>query len=157
MSNIKFLCDQMLGNLSSWLRFFGFDTIYIKNYIEDDDLLEIAQKDNRIILTRDKELIIRSNKRKIKNIYVDNLDLDEQLITVLKDVKIDKKMILSRCSICNSLLDKIDKNKVQNKVPNKIFNNIDEFQICRNCDKVYWAGSHYDKIIKKIFKIEKLI
>lgn len=157
MYNIKFLCDQMLGNLSRWLRFFGFDTIYIKKYIDDKDLLEIAQKDNRIILTRDKELILRSNKRKIKNIYVDKLDLDDQLITVLKDIKIDKKMILSRCSICNSLLDKIDKIKVKNKIPDKIFNNINEFQICRSCDKIYWMGSHYDKIIKKIYKIERLI
>ena len=152
----KFLCDQMLGNLSKWLRFFGFDTIYIKFDIDDSDLLEMAQKENRIILTRDKELIVRSNKKKLKNMYIDNLTLDEQLTIILKDLKIDKKMILSRCSLCNSLLDKIDKIKVKNKIPNKIFNNNDDYQICRNCNKIYWMGSHYDKIIKKINKIGRI-
>ena len=157
MGSPKFLCDQMLGNLSRWLRFFGFDTIYVKTDIKDIDLLEIAQKDDRIILTRDKELIIRSNKRKLRNLYIDKLTLDEQLSIIFKDIKINKKTILSRCSICNSLLDKIEKKKVKNKVPNKIFNSIDEYQICINCNKIYWAGSHYDKILNKIYKIGGLI
>ena len=156
MSN-KFLCDQMLGNLARWLRFLGFDTIYVKNNIKDIDLLEMAYKENRIILTRDKELILRSKKRKLRNIYINNISLDEQLSIILKDIKTNKKTILSRCSICNTLLDKIKKKKVKNRVPNNIFNNMDEYQFCRYCNKIYWMGSHYDKIINKINRIESLI
>lgn len=152
---MKFLCDQMLGNLSRWLRFFGFDTYYIKTNIDDDELLNIAEKDNRIILTRDKELIIRAKKRKLGIIKIDTIDLDNQLKLVLKNIKIDNDKILSRCSICNTILRQIEKDDIKNRLPNKIYNNMNDFFFCKNCDKIYWMGSHYDKIINRIIKIKK--
>lgn len=152
---MKFLCDQMLGNLSRWLRFFGFDTYYIKIDIDDDELLNIAEKDNRIILTRDKELIIRAKKRKLGIIKIDSIDLDNQLKLVLKNIKIDNDKILSRCSICNTILRQIEKEDIKNRLPNKIYNNMNDFFFCKNCDKIYWMGSHYDKIINRIIKIKK--
>jgi uncharacterized protein with PIN domain len=152
---MKFLCDQMLGSLSNWLRFFGFDTVYIKNEIDDDALLNIAEKEGRVILTRDKELIIRANKKKLNVIDINTIDLDDQLRNVLRNIEIDKKIILSRCSICNSLLKKINKKEVKNRIPSKIYNSKDDYFYCEKCDKIYWMGSHYDKIIKKIFEIKK--
>ena len=151
---MKFLCDQMLGNLSRWLRFFGFDTYYIQSDIDDDELLKIAEKDNRIIITRDKELIIRANKRKLKIINIDSINLDVQIKRILKNAEINENKILSRCSICNTILKKIDKQDVKNKVPNKIYNNMNIFFFCELCDKTYWMGTHYDKIIKKIIEIK---
>ena len=153
---MKFLCDQMLGNLSSWLRFFGFDTVYIKDDIEDDILFNIAEKENRVILTRDKELIVRANKKNLKVIHINTTDLDEQLRNILRNVDINKKTILSRCSICNSSLKLIDKNEVRNRIPSKIYENMNDYMYCRKCDKIYWMGSHYDRIIKKIFDIKKI-
>jgi hypothetical protein len=145
----------MLGNLSRWLRFFGFDTYYIKKDIDDVQLLNIAEKENRILVTRDKELIIRAKKRNLKNIKIDTIDLDNQLKLVLKNIKIDKDKILSRCSICNEILNKICKEDIKERVPNKIFDNMYDFYICKKCDKIYWMGSHYDKIIKRINEIKK--
>jgi uncharacterized protein with PIN domain len=145
----------MLGSLSRWLRFLGFDTYYIKTDIDDDELLNIAEKDNRIILTRDKELIIRAKKRKVGIIKIDSIDLDNQLKLVLKNVKIDIDKILSRCSICNTILRQIEKEDVKNRLPNKIYNNMNDFFFCKHCDKLYWMGSHYDKIIHRIDKINK--
>jgi uncharacterized protein with PIN domain len=145
----------MLGNLSRWLRFFGFDTYYIKTDIDDDELLNIAEKDNRIIITRDKELIIRARKRKLKNIKIDTIDLDNQLKIIFKNIKIDNDKILSRCSICNNLLEKIGKEDVINRIPNKIYDNMDDFYLCKKCVKIYWMGSHYDKIINRINTIKK--
>jgi uncharacterized protein with PIN domain len=152
---MKFLCDQMLGDLSRWLRFFGFDTYYIKKDIDDVQLLNIAEEENRIILTRDKELIIRAKKRNLKNIKIDNIDLDNQLKLVLKNIKINSDKILSRCSICNNILKKICKENIKDRVPNKIYNTMFDFFICNNCDKIYWMGSHYDKIINRINEIKK--
>ena len=151
---MKFLCDQMLGNLSRWLRFFGFDTYYVKRDINDDELLKIAEKENYILITRDKDLIIRAKKRKLKIISIKSLNLDDQLKHVLKDIKIDENEILSKCSICNSKLIKINKQDFKDKIPIKIYNNMNDFYFCNFCDKIYWKGSHYDKIIKKIFTIK---
>ena len=63
---MKFLCDQMLGTLATWLRLFGFDTFYANAEMDDDELLKIAEKENRVLITRDKELIIRAKKKNIK-------------------------------------------------------------------------------------------
>ena len=153
---MKFLCDQMLGTLAKWLRIYGFDTFYADSEITDDELLDISEKENRCLITRDKELIIRSKKKNLETIQLNTTDLDEQLACVLKRVKIDKKKILSRCTLCNSVLKVIKKEEVKNKVPIKVFENNEKFWFCQKCDKIYWTGTHSDKMFKKIDLLEKM-
>ena len=152
---MKFLCDQMLGSLARWLRLFGFDTFYANSEINDDEVLKIAETENRVLITRDKELIIRAKKKKIQLIETSLVDLDEQLKQVIKNGDIDEKMILTRCSLCNTILDEIKKKDVKTKVPEKVYKNNDRFWFCSKCDKIYWMGSHYTKIQSKINKIKK--
>ena len=152
---MKFLCDQMLGTLATWLRLFGFDTFYANSEIDDDELLDIAKNENRILITRDKQLIIRAKKKNIQIIEIISIDLDEQLADILENVIIDEKMVLSRCSLCNTVLDEIKKDDVKNKISEKVFRNNDRFWYCSKCDKIYWMGSHYDKIQSKINEMKK--
>ena len=147
---MKFLVDQMLGTLAKWLRFCGIDTFYATQSIQDDELLEIAKKENRVLVTRDKELILRAQKRDIRVIPVFTRDLDEQLKKVLNRTTVDSTQILSRCSLCNTQLISIDKEQVKNKVPENVYQTNETFWICPECKKVYWCGSHYDKILQKI-------
>jgi uncharacterized protein with PIN domain len=151
---MKALCDQMLGSLARWLRLFGFDTFYANQDMDDGELLKIAKKEDRVIITRDKQLIARGRKEKLPVIEINTTDLDEQLNLVLKNVDIDQKAILSRCSVCNTILDEIKKSEVKGKVPTKIFENNEKFWFCSKCDKFYWMGSHYDKIKNKITQIK---
>jgi len=146
----------MFGTLAKWLRLFGFDTFYANSELEDEDLLQVARNENRVIVTRDKQLIARGKKEKLSIIEMNTTDLDEQLNLVLKNVDIDQKNVLSRCSLCNTVLNEIKKSEVKNKVPEKVFENNEKFWFCSKCDKVYWMGSHYDKIISKIDEIKKL-
>ena len=152
---MKFLCDQMLGTLAKWLRLFGFDTFYANAEMDDDELLEMAEKENRVLITRDKELIIRAKKKNIQIVEMTSIDLDEQLSVILKNVDVDEKTVLSRCSLCDTILNEIKRDDVKNKVPEKVFRNNDRFWFCSKCDKIYWRGSHYDKIQSKINKIKK--
>ena len=151
---MKFLCDQMLGSLSKWLRILGFDTYFANNKMTDNELLNIAFKENRVLISRDKELIIRGNKKKIKTIELFSKNLDDQLRDVFKNFTINNKNILSRCILCNTLLINIQKNMIKDKVPELIFENNEKFWFCKKCDKVYWMGSHYDKIKLKINEIK---
>jgi len=153
---MKILCDQMLGTLAKWLRILGFDTFYVNVKMSDEDLLNIAKGENRTIFTRDKELIIRGKKKNLNFIPIVTTELDLQLNQVLKHVNIDEKSILSRCTLCNTVLDKVEKNKVQGKIPSKVFENNEKFWFCSKCNKFYWMGSHYNKMINKIGKITKL-
>jgi len=153
---MKILCDQMLGTLAKWLRIMGFDTFYANAEMSDEDLLNIAKGENRTIFTRDKELIIRGKKKNLNVIAIETTDLDLQLNHALKHVNIDEKSILSRCTLCNTVLGAVEKNKVQEKVPSKVFENNEKFWFCSRCNKFYWMGSHYNEMINKIDKIKKL-
>ena len=149
---MKFLCDQMLGSLAKWLRLFGFDTFYATAEMDDDELIRVAKKEDRVVITRDKELMSKMKKQKLPIIELNITDVDEQLKIVLKDVSIDQKIVLSRCSVCNTILNEITKKDVKGKVPERVFENNDKFWFCSNCNKIYWMGTHYDKIINKIKK-----
>ncbi len=152
---MKLLCDQMLGTLATWLRILGFDTFYANDMITDGELLHIANNEKRTIISRDKELIIRGKKKNLTTIEVNTTDLDEQLYQVLKIISIDKKFVLSRCTLCNTILETRTKNSVEGKVPKKVFENNDKFWFCTTCNKYYWKGSHYEKIMHKIDEIKK--
>jgi uncharacterized protein with PIN domain len=147
---MKFLCDQMLGTLAKWLRIYGLDTLYATDDLDDNKLIEIAKKENRILITRDIQLIYKSRRENIKSIKVTEKNIDEQLNQVLKKFKIDKEFFLSRCLLCNSLVREVNKNDVKNKVPNRIFKNNENFWYCKKCDKIYWQGSHFKNMIQKI-------
>jgi uncharacterized protein with PIN domain len=153
---MKILCDQMLGTLAKWLRILGFDTFYANAEMSDEDLLNIAKGENRTIFTRDKELIMKGKKKNLNVISIETTDLDLQLNQVLKHVNIDEKEVLSRCTLCNTMLDTVEKNKIQGKVPSKVFENNEKFWFCSKCNKFYWMGSHYNEMINKIDKIKKL-
>ena len=152
---MRFLCDQMLGTLAKWLRLFGFDTYYANSEIDDDKILEIAEKEKRVLISRDKELIIRAKKKKVDFFEIKTTDLDQQLKLVLDNIDIDEKAILTRCSLCNLLVKEIDKEDVVDFVPEKVYINNDKFWFCSKCKKYYWMGSHYDKIISNLKKIKK--
>ncbi|MCJ7570660.1 MAG: Mut7-C RNAse domain-containing protein [Candidatus Thermoplasmatota archaeon] len=150
---MKFLCDQMLGTLAKWLRIYGFDTFYANSTISDDKIIMISKKEDRCLITRDEELAFRCKKENIKIIHFKVVDLDEQINLVLHDLVIDKDKILSRCIICNSELSDIKKDAIKDKVPIKVFQKHEEFWFCKKCDKIYWKGSHYDKMIQKLIDL----
>lgn len=149
------LCDQMLGTLSKWLRIFGLDTFYASSEISDDELLKIAKREKRMIISRDNELIIRARKYKIKNMLIKTTNLDSQLNLVFKKVHPDPSLILSRCTICNSVLKKIKKDLVKEKIPERVFENNEVYFYCSICSKYYWTGTHYKKIVERINQIKK--
>ncbi len=145
----------MLGTLAKWLRILGFDTFYTSKTMTDDEVLHIANKEKRIVISRDKELIMRGKKKNLTTIKINTTDLDEQLQQVLKLIFIDEQVVLSRCILCNTILKTREKCIVHGNVPKKVFENNDEFWFCNTCNKYYWRGSHYEKIINKIDEIKK--
>ena len=152
---MKLLCDQMMGTLAKWLRLLGFDVYYANEKISDDELLVVAEKEKRVIVSRDKQLVERARKRKLTAVEVASTELDEQLRLVTSIYPVRKERVLSRCSLCNTELIAMDKTVVKEKVPTKVFAAHDMFWYCKKCDKVYWKGSHWDKIEKKMKELTK--
>jgi hypothetical protein len=156
---MKFICDQMFGTLASWLRLLGFDTFYTAEEITDENILRIASNEDRILITRDKEMVFHAKKKLVSVLYLESTDLDEQLFTVLThtDAKINDDLVLTLCSICNACLHQVEKKRIAEQVPRKVIEFQDEFFECMQCGKIYWKGSHYQKICAKIQSIKKQV
>ncbi len=148
---MKFLADHMLGSLAKWLRFFGFDTLYPK-VLPDKELIALTKKEERILLTRDKDL---ANVKGIEALYIKSTDLEEQLIEVIARYNLKITNEFSRCSLCNSILIKVEKDQVKGKVPEKVFNWQDEYWECPECKKYYWQGTHFKGIKEKLEKLKR--
>jgi len=147
---MKLLCDHMLGSLAKWLRIFGFDTFYPDSTTNDDFILQIATREKRLLISRDKELLIRAKKTLVPVLEIQTTNLTEQLQQVLKKIPVDEEKILSRCTVCNTLLHSVEKETIKDKIPEKVFQTRNEFWICPSCSKYYWMGTHYENMREKI-------
>lgn len=148
----KFVLDSHLGKLAVYLRMFGYDALYQNDY--DDELIaEISSRENRILLTRDRGLL----KRKIikDGYWIRSLEPKIQIEEVLvKFNLVENRKAFQRCLICNQPLQPVEKNSVIDKLEPLTRKYFNEFYICPDCQRVYWKGSHYERM--KAF-IEKLI
>ena len=149
---MKFICDDMLGKLARWLKIMGFDTYYEKD-LPDNKLLKIALLEDRIILTRDSKI---PKIRNAKNfVWIHSSDPLEQVKEVAQKLKlkIEPERFFTRCLECNGALEKIDKEKVKDKVWPYVYKTQENFVICLECKKVYWAGTHVGRMKKRLEKI----
>lgn len=148
---LRFIADSMLGRLARWLRILGHDVVYEPS-ISDDGLIARALQEQRIILTMDRELSQRESARNCLLVNSDNYK--EQLKQVIARYNIDcKSHIFTRCLLCNEILDSIEKEKIKDNVPSYVYSTHNEFDICPQCHRVYWSGTHRVKILKNLDEI----
>ncbi len=139
--NISFILDVHLGKLASFLRMLGFDTLYNNTY-EDAEIADISDSENRIVLTRDKGLLMR--KKVIYGYYVRATNPKKQLKEILKRFDIFKKIKpFKRCIKCNGDLEYIDKQSIIEALPEATKKYINKFHRCTDCSQIYWPGSHH--------------
>jgi len=153
---MKFIADRMLGRLSRWLRLFGYDTLEIKKQENEDDLLlELAGKEDRILISRDAPLIRKAIKKGLGAYDVQSPHIMEQLREMQLQFKLSFEPKMDRCTLCNSLIRKIDPSgmeilKTKEYVYPERLEIETEFWICDKCGQVYWQGSHWKNILEKI-------
>ena len=156
---MRFLVDGMLGGLARWLRILGQDVRYDAS-TEDNELLRIAHEENMILLTRDKELYQRAIARKIPSGLMLGETEEERLaqIASIFDVQLYVDMAETKCPECGTGLKETPKNDVADKVPKASLKLYDRFWKCtnQNCGKLYWVGSHWDRIRQTLEEARKL-
>jgi len=138
----------MLGNIAKKLRLLGFDSEFLPD-IEDNNLLEIMRKEQRILITKDKELAKKSEKQNLRAIFLTINDESEQFLQIKKEINLGNFAIevnKTRCTLCNGELNLVEKNSVLEIVPDKVLKNIDKFWRCSSCSKIYWEGTHIKKL-----------
>ena len=144
LRDTKFILDVHLGRLSKYLRLCGFDTLF-ENHFTDGEIIDRSLEEYRIILTRDKGLL--KNKRVTHGYWIRSTKPDEQLSEVIK--KFDLKNGLhpfTRCLECNGILADVQKEEIIDKLLPKTKDFYNGFKKCPVCSKIYWEGSHYERM-----------
>lgn len=143
-----FIVDAMLGNLAKKLRVLGYDSTYFSS-IEDEKLVTIAKNEKRIILTKDEHLYKSAQNQDITSVLIRGNDELEQIAQIHQSIKLEKFVIdtnNSRCIICNGKLQPIEKYRAIDKIPEGILEREEKFWMCDGCKKIYWQGTHFEKL-----------
>ena len=152
---MQFFVDAMLGNIAKKLRLFGYDAEYYSD-IEDSELIKKSKNEQRIIISRDKQLVDQGEKNGIVSVYISKEKEVEQFLEIINkiDLKLDEiSGENARCTKCNSTTSQIDKSKIKNDVPQGVLDFNEKFWKCNNCNQVYWEGTHIKNLqdfVKKV-------
>jgi uncharacterized protein with PIN domain len=146
---MKLLADAMLGRLAKWLRILGHDTIYFA-HLQDQELVRLARAEDRLLLTRDRDL---TKRKGFRSLLVESDRLDEQLGQLLRDLALDVESPSPRCACCNTTLEPLERRKAKGRVPPYVYRRHREFTLCPRCDRVYWRGTHWQRMRERIQEI----
>ena len=144
LREVRFVLDTHLGRLAGYLRMLGFDTIY-SNDCSDEELAKISSEGKRILLTKDRGLL----KRNIvtHGYYVRGTQPRDKLIEVLRRFDLFQQVQpFTRCIRCNGLLENVTKEEVLQFLPPKVKAGYDSYRRCRECEQIYWKGTHYERM-----------
>ena len=144
----NFIVDAMLGNLAKKLRILGYDSKYFSS-IEDDKIISIAKNEKRIILTKDEQLTKIAEKQNVSFVLNRGNDESEQIVQINAKFKLDRFVVdtdNSRCISCNGKLEVVEKYKIIGKIPEGVLEREKKFWMCDSCKKVYWEGTHFEKL-----------
>ena len=153
---MKFLVDGMLGKLARWLRMLGQDVTYDTG-LGDNELLELAKKESRVLLTKDLELYKRAASRNIETNYIEGTTEPERLseVSIRYGLALVIDMDKTHCPVCNTLLKPASKELLRDELQTNTYAHYDKFWKCPNCGQIYWQGAHWKQINNTLNEAQK--
>jgi uncharacterized protein len=139
---MKFIADVMLGRLAKRMRLLGLDVLYGRS-LDDNEILRLSLEQDRMILTRDTGLADRPLAA--NHVFIRSDRVREQMEQVLAAFPVEP-LPLTRCSRCNEPLAPLDKRDARDLVPPYVYDTHDAFLQCRSCGRIYWRGSHVERM-----------
>lgn len=153
LSKIAFITDANVGKLTKNLRLMGFH-VRTDEGVPDKEIAAIAERENLIVLSRDIGLLKRKNV--LYGRYLHSEKIEEQLLEVMKRFDLpDKIRPFTLCLVCDGKIQAIEKTTIQTQVNATIYQEYNAFYQCQSCQKVYWEGSHFDKMKENITKVKQ--
>jgi uncharacterized protein with PIN domain len=143
---LRFFCDAGLGGLARWLRAAGYDTLWEAG-IDDDELLRQGARESAVVLTTDSMLMERRVLRDgvIPALWMPpTLGVAAQLLLVFREFGLAVRD--SRCMSCGGELRLAPKEALRERIPPRTYLWLDRFYVCNRCDKVFWHGTHWQRI-----------
>lgn len=144
----RLILDCHLGRLAAYLRMLGFDTLYRNDY-DDATLAETSAREQRILLTCDRKLLMR--KPVTRGYFVRSRQPREQLREVIRRLDLTRAFQpFTRCMICNQPLEPVAKSDLLEHLPPHVRTHQNQFWQCRGCGRIYWKGTHYQRMLEWI-------
>ncbi len=144
----RFLVDAHLGKLARTLRLLGFDTRF-ENDPGDPALVRLARAEHRILLTRDRALLM--HRELTHGCYLRAAPPWSQVEYLIRRLDLGRSLRpFSRCMRCNGLLAPVAKSEVADSLPPRVRQGFERFWRCEGCAQPYWEGSHYQRLTARI-------
>ena len=152
ISNLKFIVDNNVGKLAKWLRIMGYDTLFF-NGSDDSNMIAIALAEDRVILTRDTQIMKRRviTSGRLKAILVLSDEPERQMRQVIDTLNLDWQFKpFTICLECNQPLVERSKQQVNNLVPSYVFKTQNQYMECTVCHRIYWRGTHWQAMSREL-------
>jgi len=148
---MKFIADRTLGKLARKLRVLGFDALYWAGG-NLEGAAKAAATEGRVLLTRSRR--VKEKAEGFQILVIEANDPREQISEVLAKLKLQPPadQFFSRCLMCNEALAAIPREEVEGRVPDFIYRLYDSFHICPRCHRIYWPGTHLQRMRKELAK-----
>ena len=146
----RFICDAMLGGLARWLRAAGYPACF-DPAISDGALVRRAYEEDMVLVTSDSGVMERYAVAEglVTSVFIPlGLSPIEQLRHLMEEL--DLQLRQPRCMECGAELCEVALERVEERVPEKVKRSCDRFFLCSGCDKVYWRGTHWEDIRRKL-------
>jgi len=153
LRQMRFVLDVHLGKLARWLRLLGFDAAY-RNDHGDNAIIRLSLAESRIILTRDRGLL--KHAAVTHGYWVRTTAPRRQLDEIVRVFDLRGSMRpFTRCLLCNGKLLPVAKDAVLDRLPPRVRAHCETFAQCEECAKVYWAGTHYERLRQLVEELER--
>jgi len=157
MMEMKFFADNNVGKLAKWLRMMGYDTRFF-NSGDDSSMIAIALAEDRVILTRDTQIMRRRvvTSGQLTAILIQSDEPEQQMRQVIDSLNLDCQFKpFTICLECNQLLVPRTREQVKDLVPPYVFQTQVQYVECPTCHRIYWRGTHWQAMTGKLNKFMK--
>ena len=151
-NNPKFIIDSNVGKLAKWLRMMGYDTLFFDGS-DDSQMVANALAEGRVVLTRDTQIKRRRvvTDGRLEVILIESDEPERQIRQVVETLNLDCQFKpLTICLECNQPLLERSKQQVQGRVPPYVFQTQNQYMECPACHRIYWRGTHWRAMTKKL-------
>jgi uncharacterized protein with PIN domain len=152
---MQFIVDSNVGRLARWLRIAGFDAVFT-NDLDDNRLVRLALSEGRVLLTKDAQILKRrvATTGRLKVILIESEEVKAQLRQVVKALNLEDKIKpFTLCLECNQPLVTRENEEIKGLVPPYIFQTQTQYMQCPVCQRVYWRGTHWQKMSQELERI----
>jgi hypothetical protein len=150
----RFVVDVNLGRLAKYLRLLGFDAVS-DGALDDADLAEISVGENRILLTKDRDLLKRSVV--VHGYFVRAVWPPGQIVEVMRRFDLRESMDpFARCMECNGRIEPVAKAEIEHLLEPLTKRHYDAFRRCTGCGRIFWKGSHHKRLADMVEEVQRL-